>query len=412
MIEDRLEVWIDAALMGSSPMLVGVLHNSRGNIRFQYADEWLNHPLKFTIDPSLSLNDQPFHPNPIQGNFGIFLDSSPDRWGQTLMKRRESLEAQENNRPTKTLYAWDFLIGVQDQTRQGALRFKYPNTNTFLADHPLSAPPIAQLRELESVAKELSGKNIQNLDRLKSWLSVLVAPGASLGGARPKANFTDQDGSLWIAKFPAKDDEIDIAAWEMLAYQLAHDCGITLPAGRLFLLNDHHHTFAVKRFDREDRQRVHYASAMTLLNKVDSENAYYIDIAYFINTRGATKNIKRDLTQLFLRVIFNWLISNHDDHFRNHGFLLNKNGWELSPAFDVNPNIDKQDHVLKLLEDDSPPNLDGILETALYYDLSKDEAYQIYLKIQAIVNSWEQYAKKLKISRADIEIMRPAFISS
>jgi serine/threonine-protein kinase HipA len=392
MIEDRLEVWIDAALTGSKPILVGYLYNSRGNIRFQYADDWLKQPFRFMIDPSLSLSDQPFHPNPTQGNFGIFLDSSPDRWGQTLMKRRESLEAQENNRPAKTLYAWDFLIGVQDQTRQGALRFKYPQTDTFLSDHPLSAPPVAQLRELE--------------------LSVLVAPGASLGGARPKANFTDQDGSLWIAKFPAKDDEIDIAAWEMVAYELAKDCGIHLPLGKLFLLNAHHHTFAVKRFDRENKQRIHYASAMTLLNKSDSENSFYIDIAYFINTKGAAKNIKRDLTQLFHRVIFNWLISNHDDHLRNHGFLLSKNGWELSPAFDVNPNIDKQDHVLKLLEDDSPPSLEGILATSPYYDLTKDEAYQIYLKIQAIVNAWEQYARKIKISRADIEIMRPAFISN
>jgi len=412
MSQEQMEVWIDTAMTGPSPVMVGILHHDHGNMRFQYSERWLKHPMRFSIDPTLSLSDAAFYPNSSQGNFGIFLDSSPDRWGQNLMKRREALEAKENNRPIKTLHAWDFLIGVQDQTRQGALRFKSAKSDIFLENHPLSAPPLAQLRELEVVAKELSGKNIQNLQRLKAWLRVLVAPGASLGGARPKANFTDEDGSLWMAKFPAKDDDIDIAAWEMLAYQLAFHSGITLSPAKLLHLNNHHHTFSIKRFDRIGKQRVHYASAMTLLQKESSEEGYYLDIAYFISSQGSVESRKKDLQQMFRRVIFNWLISNRDDHFRNHGFLLSPTGWQLSPAFDVNPNVDKQHHVLHLTESGQSPDLENVLSSSPYYELNKDEANKIYLEIQSVVNNWEKTARKLKISKADIELMRPAFISN
>ena len=405
-----LEVCIDIGFIGEAPVKVGYLKHDRGNVRFNYDDLWLSHPQRFDIDPDLSLDNSVFHPNATQGNFGVFLDSSPDRWGQTLMKRREAMEAKDEGRQARTLYAWDYLIGVQDQTRQGALRFKYVDSDTFLASHELSAPPVAQLAELESIARQLSDKQIDDLGSLKKWLRVLVAPGASLGGARPKANFTQEDGSLWIAKFPARDDDRDIGAWEMLAYQLAIQANIQMPQAKLFKLGSEHRTFAVKRFDRIEGRRIHYASAMTMLKQETSDDASYLDIAQFIMTRGATGSIKEDLAQLFRRVVFNVAISNRDDHLRNHGFILHPGGWRLSPAFDLNPNIDKAEHALNLDIGDSRPDLDGVISTAQYYDLSPDQAAQIVDEVLCVTREWEGVAKKLSIPRGDIELMRAAFL--
>lgn len=409
--DQQLEVWIDVNFIGKDPVKVGHLKNDRGNIRFDYVDTWLKHPQCFDIDPDLSLNNSTFHPNPAQGNFGVFLDSSPDRWGQTLMKRREAMEAKDEGRQAKILHAWDYLIGVQDQTRQGALRFKYPGTDTFLASHKLSAPPLAQLAELENIASQLTDKKIDDLNSLRKWLRVLVAPGASLGGARPKANFTQEDGSLWIAKFPAKDDDRDIGAWEMLAHQLATRANIPMPQAKLLKLGSQYRTFAVKRFDRVDGQRLHYASAMTMLKQNSSDDSSYIDIAYFITTRGAKGTIKEELAQLFRRVVFNIAISNRDDHLRNHGFLLTPNGWRLSPAFDLNPNIDKAEHALNLDERDNLASLENIVSTAPYYELNSDQATKIVDEVLNITKDWENLAKQLSISRADIELMRAAFVT-
>lgn len=406
----HLEVWIDVGFIDTKPVKVGHLKHDRGNIRFSYDDAWLKHKQRFVIDPDLTLDNAVFHPNPALGNFGIFLDSSPDRWGQTLMKRREAMEAKDEGRKPRTLYAWDFLIGVQDQTRQGALRFKYPSTDIFLASHKLSAPPIAQLSELENIARQLTDKNIDNLDNLRKWLRVLVAPGASLGGARPKANFTQEDGSLWIAKFPAKDDERDIGAWEMLAYQLATQAKIPMAPAKLLKLSTNYRTFAVKRFDRTQGQRIHYASAMTLLKQDSSDNASYLDIAHFIATKGAKGTIKEDLAQLFRRVVFNVAISNRDDHLRNHGFILTPTGWRLSPAFDLNPNIDKAEHALNLDIAENRANLDSVNSTASYYELNKDQATQIIEEVLEVTKEWERVAKQLAISKADIELMRSAFL--
>lgn len=407
----NLEVWIDVGFIDKEPVKVGYLKHDRGNVRFNYDDAWLSHPQRFDIDPDLSLDNSVFHPNPAQGNFGSFLDSSPDRWGQTLMKRREAMEAKDEGRQARSLYAWDYLIGVQDQTRQGALRFKYPDADRFLASHQLSAPPVTQLAELENIARQLSDKNIDDLDSLRKWLRVLVAPGASLGGARPKANFTQEDGSLWIAKFPAKDDDRDIGAWEMLAHQLAIRANIQMPPAKLLKLGSDYRTFAVKRFDRIDGQRIHYASAMTMLKQESSDDVSYLDIAQFIMTRGATGSIKDDLAQLFRRVVFNVAISNRDDHLRNHGFILLPGGWRLSPAFDLNPNIDKVEHALNVDMGDNRANLDSVIATALYYELTPDQATKVVGEVLGVTREWEGVAKNLAISRGDIELMRAAFLA-
>lgn len=405
--DNTLEVWLNDDL--GPARQVGTLAHDRGQIRFHYEREWLQDPRAFALDPDLSLDEHPFFPKPDLGNFGIFLDSSPDRWGQTLMKRREALQAKDEKRPPRTLYAWDFLIGVQDLTRQGALRFRRPGTEAFLGDEKMAAPPVTTLRELEAVAYQLSNRRIEDLDALRKWLAVLVAPGASLGGARPKANFTEADGSLWIGKFPARDDDRDIGAWEYVVHQLAQKAGIDVPPARLIKLNNDFHTFCVQRFDRANGSRRFYASAMTLLRKTQSEGTSYLELAQFIRAQGDAEHADADLEQLFRRVAFNIAVGNRDDHLRNHGFVLGKTGWRLAPAFDVNPNIDKAEHVLNIDDVDNRPCLDTVLSTAAFYGLDDVQARRIANDVVMVVDRWQDVARRMLISSADIDLTAGAF---
>ena len=407
--DNALEVWLDDDL--GPACLVGTLAHDRGQIRFHYERDWLKDPRAFALDPDLSLDEHPFFPRPELGNFGIFLDSSPDRWGQTLMKRREALQAKDETRSPRTPYAWDFLIGVQDQTRQGALRFRRPGTETFLGDEKMAAPPVTTLRELEAVAYQLSNRRIDDLDALRRWLAVLVAPGASLGGARPKANFTEADGSLWIAKFPARDDERDVGAWEYVVHQLARKAGVDVPPARLIRLGNDFHTFCVQRFDRAHGARRFYASAMTLLRKTQSEGTSYLELAQFIRAQGDAEHADADLAQLFRRVAFNVAVGNRDDHLRNHGFVLGKTGWRLAPAFDVNPNIDKAEHVLNIDDVDNRPSLKTVLGTAAFYGLDDGPARQAGEEVAAAVDGWQDAARRAGISGADIDLTAGAFLA-
>lgn len=405
--DNALEVWLDDDL--GPACQVGTLAHDRGQIRFHYDRGWLKDPRAFALDPDLSLDEHPFFPKPELGNFGIFLDSSPDRWGQTLMKRREALQAKDERRPARTLYAWDFLIGVQDQTRQGALRFRRPGTETFLGDEKMAAPPVTTLRELEAVAYQLSSRRIDDLDALRKWLAVLVAPGASLGGARPKANFTQADGSLWIAKFPARDDDRDIGAWEYVVHQLARKAGVDVPPAKLVQFSNGLHTFCVQRFDRAHGARRFYASAMTLLRKAHSEGTSYLELAQFIRSQGDAGHADADLAQLFRRVAFNVAVGNRDDHLRNHGFVLGRTGWCLAPAFDVNPNIDKAEHVLNIDDIDNRPSLETVLGTAPFYGLDRNQARQILGEVAAVVDGWQAAARRIGIASADIQLSESAF---
>lgn len=410
-MSDGLQVWLDADFL-TQKLQIGSLRHDRGAIRFAYESEWLRHPLSFAIDPDLSLGDGVFHPQPDRGNFRVFDDSAPDRWGQMLMKRREALMTKDEGRAPRTLYTWDYLIGVQDLTRQGALRLRSDGDSHFLADHPRSAPPVASLRELEAVAKEITGKRLDDLDALRRWLSVLVAPGASLGGARPKANFTDDDQSLWIAKFPAKDDERDSGAWEALAHDLALRSGIDAPTAKTRTFGGEYHTFCVKRFDRTGERRRCYASAMAMLRKDQSEGTSYLEIAEFLHHRGAKQFVTADLEQLFRRVAFNVAIGNRDDHLRNHGFILTANGWRLAPAFDVNPNIEKAEHVLNLDETDNRPSLATVIDTSEWYSFSKDRGAKIVDEITQETRQWRKMAARANIASADIELTAAAFTQS
>jgi len=407
-MSETLEVWLDCDLCPMQQL--GTLSHDRGQVWFTYSKTWLSHDIAFAIDPQLSLDAAPFFPKAETGNFGIFLDSSPDRWGQTLMRRREALQAKDAGRPARTLYPWDFLLGVQDVTRQGALRFRFTGSEDFLDYESQAAPPVTSLAELANIARELTHKRIDDLDKLRRWLAVLVAPGASLGGARPKANFRENDGSFWISKFPAHDDDRDIGAWEGVAWTLARQAGIDVPDARVARLSPRgYHTFSVRRFDRAEGHRRFFASAMTLLKKDVSEGTSYLELAEFLQKHGHPDHVRGDLEQLFRRMAFNVAIGNRDDHLRNHGFILSVKGWRLAPAFDVNPNIDKAEHVLNLDDVDNRPSLETVLSTAAFYGLTPARAQAIVAEVKRVVAGWPGIASGAGISRADIEVTASAF---
>lgn len=405
-MHDELEVWLDSDLQPETR--VGTLFNVRGNVRFEYDRAWLKSGLAFQLDPGLTLDDAPFHPAAGSTNFGVFLDSTPDRWGKKLMQRREGLQARDEERLPRNLQAWDFLLGVQDETRQGALRFRLKGTATWLAAEKNAAPPVTSLRELEVIAKALSEDKIDDLDELRRWLAVLVAPGASLGGARPKANFREADKSLWIAKFPAADDQIDSALWESVLHALAHRALIHVPEVKRVRFNSKFHTLCSKRFDRDGMgQRVFYASAFTLLRKVEnSDDASYIDIAQFIQDHGASP--AEDLSQLFRRVVFNVCVSNRDDHLRNHGFILETGGWRLSPAFDVNPSS-KGSHVLSIDGTTNESDLAAVRASAWAYNVGERQADDIIEQVMAVVDGWEMEAARQGASAGEMLELSPAF---
>jgi serine/threonine-protein kinase HipA len=407
---DAVEVWLDADFLERTR--VGTLSDDRGTLRFVYEPAWLKNPQAFALDPDLSLGDGTYFPNAEAGNFRVFDDSAPDRWGQTLMKRREALAAKDEGRKIRTLYAWDFLLGVEDVSRQGALRYRRPGEEAFLAHEALSVPPVANLKELEAVAHEISAKRIDDLEALRQWLKVLVAPGASLGGARPKASFRETNGSLWIAKFPARDDTRDIGAWEAVVQRLASRVGIDVPASKLRRFRSEYRTFCVPRFDRVGARRRFYASAMAILRKDQSEGTSYLELAEFLQAHGAKDHIVSDLEQLFRRVAFNVAIGNRDDHLRNHGFLLMPTGWRLAPAFDLNPNTERADHVLNIDEHDSRPSLATVIETSEWYVESKDRGAAIVAEVLHETRQWRRAAQALKIARADIELTAAAFAES
>lgn len=403
-----LEVWIDCELCPVQRL--GTLSHDRGQIRFRYDNAWLTQDIAFAIDPRLGLDAGSFFPKPEAGNFGIFMDSAPDRWGQTLMRRREALLAKDGKRTARTLYAWDFLLGVQDATRQGALRFRFSEAEAFLANEALAAPPLTSLPELAAVAHEITRQRIDDLDQLRRWLAVLVAPGASLGGARPKANFRAADQTLWIAKFPAHDDIRDVGAWEGVAWWLARQAGIDMPEAKVVSLGDNaYRSYCVRRFDRHDGRRRFYASAMTLLDKHESEGSSYLELAEFLAKHGDPRHLAADLEQLFRRVAFNVAIGNRDDHLRNHGFLLGSHGWRLAPAFDVNPNTDKAEHVLNIDDTDNRPALTTVLASAPFYRLSPARALSVVTEVVAAAGNWQTAATRAGIARADIELTASAF---
>lgn len=407
---EQLWVWLDDPTFGSLQHVGTLSLGDSGSVRFEYKPEWLVHVMQFPVDPMLQLMGGVFYPE--RSNFGIFMDSCPDRWGQSLMQRREDIEAKDSARKPKKLSTWDFLLGVQDITRMGALRFSKPGEQAFLAGETLSVPPITSIAELQAAALAITSGNPGGLDKIKAWLKILVAPGSSLGGAQPKANVLDGSKNLWIAKFPSADDDRDFGLWEKLLHDLARDCGINVPESKILKVGSKYHTFLVKRFDRSGTERHFFASAMTMLGRYEGDDACYQELAEFISTSCNNGCIDINLRELFTRVAFNVATANRDDHLRNHGFMRSSDGWQLSPAFDMNPSFKKDEHVLALNTYDRQPDLRVVHSTHADYRLSADSARQIIFKVCGVVKSWRIRAKKLGLSAHECSAAEHLFIDT
>ena len=404
------ENWKDA-----TPNKIGTLFvdGTKGKevISFEYDETWLaDADEKLVFDPDLALFRGRQYAPLDKSMFGIFADSCPDRWGQTLMKRREAILAKREKRKPRRLTTLDFLLGVYDETRMGALRFAEQEDGPFIAnDKDLATPPWTTLRKLENAS--LAFEKDEDGDSEK-WLRQLLAPGSSLGGARPKASVVAPDNSLWIAKFPSKYDDINKGAWEMVVHDLAVMCGLNVPEARLENFSKSGSTFLVKRFDRKGSRRIHYASAMTLLGKSDGAKAddgsSYLELVSIIRGYGATP--KKDLQELWKRIVFNMAVSNTDDHLRNHGFLLSAEGWKLSPLFDVNPDSDGETLSLNVDENNNLIDFELALSVAKQYDMPEKQAAKVLNEIKNVVEkNWRRLAQQYGLGRSEMERMSPAF---
>lgn len=401
---ERFDIVLDDQTLGPRTR-VGTLYREASRagevISFAYDDAYLALPWSLEIDPELPLHRGRIHRGE-GGLFGVLGDTAPDRWGRVLIERREVLEARQDGRRRRRMSEWDFLVGVSDEARIGALRLRESEPPYGYVDgREHSVPPFARLRELEDIARKLSHDDAEDRPEYASWLARLIAPGTSLGGARPKATFRGQDGELWLAKFPSHDDRRDVGAWEYFAHQLASAAGIQMPEARLLDFRRRYHTYAAKRFDRQSGSRRLYASAMSLLCLSDGAQASYLDIAEVIQLRGDPQVIADDLAQLYRRIVFSILIANRDDHLRNHGFLRAPGGWRLSPAFDINPNPDKLEHAMAIDDADPTPSVANLRASHRFYRLTDAGAADIEASVRAAVRDWPSHARKLGLSKSD-----------
>jgi serine/threonine-protein kinase HipA len=410
-----VQVYVDVHGAGG-PVQMGTLHaQSSGRqevFSFEYATAWLRSGAAFVFDPDLQLLEGAQYPAQSRSNFGIFLDSAPDRWGRLLMQRRENLRARQEQRPARRLTEWDYLLGVHDETRLGALRLRSLEGGEFLdSDREMAAPPITSVRELQAASDGLERHldDEQNPEYAR-WLNHLVAPGSSLGGARPKALVRDEAGELCIAKFPSRADTRNMAAWEMLAHRLAAKCRIHLPQARLLDSGDRDRsTFLVKRFDRTaNRGRRAFVSAMTLTQRRDGEpGASYLELVELLQRQGA--DMLGDTHQLFRRIVFSVLIHNTDDHLRNHGFFIEERGLRLSPAYDMNPSVDGDDLTLAINETETLCDVEIARAAHKMYTLTLKEADEIIAEVEAAVRTWRDEAEALRIRGSEQDQMAAAF---
>ena len=398
------------------PKLMGILRSTliRGKevFSFEYDQHWLESNFSLTLDPDLQFYSGLQYLSEEKSNFGIFLDSSPDRWGRVLMKRREAIIARKEGRKEKVLQETDYLLGVYDGHRMGAIRYKDSESGPFQNDNrEMAAPPWASIRELEHAASVVEEEDIDDEEYIK-WLNLLIAPGSSLGGARPKASVLDPKGHLWIAKFPSKNDDIDIGAWEMVVQKLGKMAGLNVAEAKSEKFYSKRHTYLTKRFDRTPKgERMHFASAMTLLGYTDGADFHdgvsYLELAEFIIRNGA--RVDQDLEELWRRIVFYISVSNSDDHLRNHGFLLTDKGWILSPGYDINPIQNASGLSLNISESDNSFEFDLALEVAEYFRVNQKRGNQVIKKVRETVKQWNEVAKEAGISKAERDSMAKAF---
>ena len=412
---DTVQVYVDLERF-AQPALMGELHCQQSRLgeifSFNYDEAWLAGPETFAFDPDLTLVAGHQYPASDRANFGIFLDSSPDRWGRVLMQRRENSRARQEQRRARNITEWDFLLGVHDETRLGALRFRVPPDGAFIdSDEHLAAPPITSLRELQAASLQFEQHiNEEEHPEYERWLTQLFAPGTSLGGARPKASVRDEKGTLCIAKFPSRQDTRDIGGWELVAHRLALKAGIVVPEARpLRLQESTYTTFLVKRFDRTPHgRRLAFVSAMTLTQHKDGEpGASYLEIIDLLQSRGA--DTAADCEQLFRRVLFNILIHNTDDHLRNHGFFIGEQGIRLSPAYDMNPSINRTELTLAINEVETACDVSIAMDAYKEYGLTAQQADRVLQHVQTAIHSWRSEASRLHIPRAEQDLMASAF---
>ena len=395
----------------NSPERIGVcyIERLRGNevISFSFDASWLaGHP-GFVLDPDITAALGRQYPPSDKPCFGFLSDTAPDRWGRKLMMRRETIEAKEAGRSRRTLMESDYILGVNDPGRIGALRYYDPENEVYLSDRSvMAAPPIEKLRDLENASLQMEDKD--EVDA--RWIKNLVDPGSSLGGARPKANVIDEKGNLWIAKFPSKNDETDIGAWEMAVHELAVRCGLDAPEARVMKLSSYGSTYLTKRFDRDKDTRIHFASAMTMLGQTDDsdDDISYVDIASVIEE--ICVHPEEDLNELWKRMVFNILISNTDDHLRNHGFIYSDSGWSLSPCYDINPSVDKEELALAIMNGHAK-DTDEAIEAAPFFRLTFEEADARIREMKELIEkNWRYEASRFGISRSEQDHMVAAFL--
>ena len=406
-MEKETFVYID--LNGVSS-LVGRLwahvRNNNESATFEYDASWLNHPARFSLEPALTLGPGSFHTQNALPMFGAIGDSAPDRWGRALMRSRERRRAEREHQYPRTLHEIDFLLLVDDEARQGALRFAEHEGGPFVRqDEAGRIPPFLELPRLLTAAEHVLEKKETDED-----LRVLFAPGSSIGGARPKASVKDSDGQLYISKFPRRDDEVNTIAWEAVALTLAKKAGINVAVWRIETINNKS-VLLLRRFDRNGAVRIPFLSAMSLLGSKDNETRSYLELVDALRQHGADP--KSDMTRLWRRMVFTILISNTDDHMRNHGFLYDgSKGWRLSPAYDLNPiPTDIKPRILSTAidESDCTASLTLAMEVAGYFGLDQKSGNKIASEVGKAVSTWRDEAANLGVEENEIDRMASAF---
>ncbi len=412
----RLYVYADFDWMKEAALIGELSYESlRGSdsYGFKYNDEWLKKYGNLFLSEDLNNYPGPQYAQPGKDIFGCFSDALPDRWGRTLLNRREQILADEEKRPVRRLSSYDYLIGIEDYSRMGGFRFKDELDGDFInMSDSLRIPPLTSIRELVVASHEIEKSEENNILPDKKWIAQLVQPGSSLGGARPKACVIDTDKTLYVAKFPSRKDDYDVGLWEHLCHLLAAEAGINVATTKVLQTNDKYHTLLSRRFDRnEEGKRVHFASTMTLLGLNDGDNATtghgYLDIVDFI-LQNCT-NVEQNLQELYRRVAFNICIGNTDDHFRNHGFLLTQKGWTLSPAYDMNPTLNEYQSLL-INSATNKSDLSILLESCEEYMLSMKVAGKIIGEVREAIMNWKKLAMRIGIPKREIDLFDSRFI--
>jgi serine/threonine-protein kinase HipA len=374
-------------------------------VTFEYDDAWLTDNNRFSIEPALTLTRGVFPTPRNQAIFGSIGDSAPDTWGRRLMQRSERRQAEKQKRPIRTLTEADYLLGVTDETRLGALRFRWSDNPTFQAPPRAGVPALVELGRLLQITERILRDQETDED-----LQLIFAPGSSLGGARPKASIIDQRGHLAIAKFPKESDDYGIETWEEIALRLADRAGIITPHHELIEVTNKP-VLLSRRFDRREKVRIPFVSAMSMTGSADGERGSYPELVDALTRHGS--NAKADAAVLYRRMVFNVLVSNVDDHLRNHGFLwLGKNGWSLSPVYDLNPTpTDVKARVLttNIDLDEGTCSIDLVESVADLFGLNLSAARDIIREVGAAVADWRAVAAAVGARPSEINRMASAF---